>query len=232
MLILYLCDEMLICIFQLQISRTQTIIGQLHGDGVESTDRLAQLRRYAAIHNPHTSSKPPLEKLKPLKHRQVSIPGGHGESSRENKDMLFIGGPLGAKEKPAFTSEATERDRADLERLPPRKLNAAGIVKMYLNKSDIVGAVENPLYTTLSDGRGHTSSIMDSDSLIVQPLLKKNIGKKQLPAIETDNNGNKVKTTLPSIAQKKPVQREQFDVIVGNVSRCVGPDHVVESRVS
>lgn len=51
---------------------------------------------------------------------------------------------------------------------------AAGIVKMYIGSHELVGTVENPLYTTISDGRGH-SDPLDSDTLIVQPLLKRAI---------------------------------------------------------
>ena len=147
----------------------------------------------------------------------------------DDRDMLFISGPSGGKEKPAFSSGSTWRDRTDIDRLPAqKKLPAAGIVKMYLGGSDLVGTVDNSLYATLSD------NLLDSDSLIVQPLLKKTLGKRGLPAISTNNTGGKLSSSIASISShNRNTQREQFDVIVGNkLSRSVGTDHVVESRVN
>lgn len=147
-------------------------------------------------------------------------------------DSLFIGGTFGAKKKPTFSSGSTWRDRTDLERLPPRKMPTAGIVKMYLSNNELVGTVENPLYSSLSDGRGHSDSLMDNDTLIVQPLLKKKLCKQELPALAVDNSNSKVTATLTTITQSS-MSSEQFDVLLGNsMSHKLGQDHVVESRVS
>lgn len=226
--------------FQLQISRTQTTITRVHGDPIDPSDRVAQLRRYAATHNPHTAAKVLPEKLKPIKHRHVSIPGaGHGtqtDAATDEKDLLFIGGPLGHKDKPAFSSGSTWKDRSDVDRLVPRKLPAAGIVKMYLSNSEVVSTVENPLYTTLSDGRGHSDSVMDSDSLIVQPLLKKRISKPTLPSVSINKSvgdATDFSGTLTTIQHNKHFEGQDFDVMLGNSGpRGIGTDCVVESRVS
>ncbi|XP_045216677.2 bifunctional serine/threonine-protein kinase/NEDD4-like E3 ubiquitin-protein ligase isoform X2 [Mercenaria mercenaria] len=221
--------------FGLQISRSRTVIAPVPVDNNDPADRLAQLRRYAAIHNPTSSSgKGSIEKLRPIKNRHVSIPGVRAESPDDEKDQLCIGGALNPKDKPVFSSGSTWRDRTDLDRLAQRKMAAAGIVKMYIGNHELVGTVENPLYTSISDGRGHSDPI-DSDTLIVQPLLKKRVKHSEesinleLPSIainQTPRHG----TERTKLAENNLCnESEELDLTLTNTSRT---DKMIGTRVS
>ncbi|XP_060563463.1 X-linked retinitis pigmentosa GTPase regulator-like isoform X2 [Ruditapes philippinarum] len=222
--------------FGLQISRSRTIIAPVEPDTNDQSDRLAQLRRYAAIHNPGTTSgKTNMEKLRPIKPRHVSIPGVRAESPDEEKDQLCIGGAVNPKEKPVFSSGSTWRDRNDLDRLAPRKMAAAGIVKMYIGNHDLVGSMENPLYTSISDGRGHSDPILDSDTFIVQPLLKKKVKHSEesininLPniAINRTPRGGVTRSKLTETPMCN--DGEELDLTLTNTSRT---DKMIGTRVS
>lgn len=218
--------------FGLQISRSKTVIAPLQQDSNDSPDRLAQLRRYAAIHNPFTGKAG--EKLKPLQPRHVSIPGGRAESPDEDKEQLFIGGVLNSKDKPVFSSGSTWRDRADADRLASRKMAAAGIVKMYVGNHELVGTVENPLYTSLSDGRGHSDALGENDTLIVQPLLKKKVKTKEVStSLELPNLAiNQMAAenrNLGGIEEEHFKENEELDSSLTNHSRT---DKMIGTRVS
>ncbi|XP_052792899.1 uncharacterized protein LOC128226856 isoform X2 [Mya arenaria] len=230
--------------FGLQISKSQTVVAPLHGEIGEQADRLAQLRRYAATHNPQVSSRPSPDRLRPIKNRQVSIPGGRAESPGDERGQLFVGKSGGgtSKDKSGFSSGSLWKERDDMDRLGQRKIAAAGIVKMYLTRNEVVGTMDNPLYTSLSDGRGHSDPLLDSDSLTVQPLMKrvkhterhiKPIGI-ELPTIainHTPNAANMLSTrTLP---EKRTFEREELDLTLGNsTSRGISQESAGESRVS
>ncbi|KAL4228163.1 Ultraviolet-B receptor uvr8 [Mactra antiquata] len=215
--------------FGLQISRSQTIIAPVQMDSNDPSDRLSQLRRYAAIHNPQASGKSP-EKLRPIKNRHVSIPGIRSDSPDEDRDQLCIGGVLNPKEKPVFSSGSTWKDRGDLERLAPRKLAGAGIVKMHIGNHELVGTVSNqPMYTAMSDGRGHSDPLTDGDTLIVQPLLKKS----------KRGSGDTVSMELPSIAITRSVDKQATaniysgtDEMDNTLNETQGADKMIYTGVS
>lgn len=141
---------------------------------MENADRIAQLKRYAAMHNPHAmTSRGGADKLRPVKARHVSIPAGRTDSPNEEADKLCIGNSqLQGINKPSFSSGSAWRDKSDFDRLPNRKGVHAGIVKMYIKNNELVGAVEKPLYTSISDGSGHIDDFGVKDPLVVQSLLK------------------------------------------------------------
>ena len=147
-------------------------------DPLENADRIAQLKRYAAVHNPQTvinrgGEKP--EKLRPVKPRHVSIPTGRPDSPVDDMEKLCIGSPTHSNQKtPGFSSGSAWRDKTDFDKLPLtyRKGVTAGIVKMYIKNNEVIGTVEKPLYTSLSDGRGHVEDLNDKDPFTVQSLLK------------------------------------------------------------
>lgn len=217
----------------------------MHGDPNEPADRLAQLKRYAATHNPQVSSRTQPDRLKPIKGRHVSIPGGRTDGGGEEMDKLFVGTAAddGAKDKTSMGHGILWKEKGSLEWMGPRRMAAAGIVKMYINKGELVGTMENPLYTNLSDGRGHSDSLTDADSLMVQPLLKKKVSQPErpvktlgieLPSIafaQSPGGGNLLSTrTLP---EKRHVNTEELDFTLGNsTSRGLGQDRPVDSRVS
>lgn len=225
-----------IYLFQLQISRSRTIIAPVETETKDPSDRLDQLRRYAAIHNPTaTSGKSNLEKLRPIKSRHVSIPGVRAESPDEEKEQLCIGGALNPKDKPVFSSGSTWRDRNDLDRLAPRKMAAAGIVKMYIGNHDLVGSMENPLYTSISDGRGHSDPILDNETFIVQPLLKKKVNHSEesininLPNIAINRTPRGV-VNRPKLPENDVCNNnEELDFTLTNTSRT---DKMIGTRVS
>ena len=147
-------------------------------DPLENADRIAQLKRYAAVHNPQGIlnrgvDKP--DKLRPVKPRHVSIPTGRPDSPVDDVDKLCIGSPIQTTNKPpSFSSGSAWKDKNDIDKLPStyRKGVAAGIVKMFIKNNEVIGTVEKPLYTSLSDGRGHVDDLTDKDPFIVQSLLK------------------------------------------------------------
>ncbi|XP_052270574.1 uncharacterized protein LOC127871561 isoform X2 [Dreissena polymorpha] len=227
--------------FGLQISKTQTIVAPVHGDVTEPLDRLTQLRRYAAIHNPQTSSRTPPDRLRPIKNRQVSIPGGRAESPGDDKEQLFIGASAG---KPLFSSGSGWKDKSDMEKMVPRKMAAAGIVKMYISNNELIGTVENPLYSNLSDGRGHSDSLLDSDSLMIQPLMKKTIAPPEkpvrsigieLPSINFSQSSSSTSNVLTTrtVPESRHFDSEELDFALGSsTSRGIGKDRVIPPRVS
>lgn len=216
--------------FQLQISRSQTIIAPVQMDSNDPADRMSQLKRYAATHNPQSTGKATSEKLRPIKNRHVSIPGIRAESPDDERDQLYISGMLGPKDKPLFSSGSTWRDRNDLDKLAPRKIAAAGIVKMYIGNHELIGnTMKNPLYTTISDGRGHSDSLTDSDTLIVQPLLKRTKrGSSDSTSLELPN------IAIGQTASKQTnahlfTESEEIDT---SLTDAPGTDSMMHTRVS
>lgn len=202
-------------------------------DGYDPADRLAQLRRYAATHNPASSPwKGAADKLNPIKNRHVSIPGVRVDSPDDEKGQLCIGGPLNLRDKPVFSSGSAWRDRtSEMDRLPHRRMAAAGIVKMYISSHDMIGPVKCPLYTSLSDGRGHSEPLDEGETLIGQSLLKKKVKRSEeyssleLPSIAITQTAaeRSHKTKLTEI------NSEELDLTLTNTSRT---EKLMDTRVS
>ena len=198
-------------------------------DPMENTDRIAQLKRYAAMHNPQAmSTRGNTEKLRPMKARHVSIPTGRADSPVEEAGKLCIGNrsPLQGSNKPSFSSGSGWKDRNDLDRLQNKKGVHAGIVKMYIKNNEVVGAVEKPLYTSISDGSGHIEDFSVKDPFVVQSLLK-----NPMTLSEDDIN-----TGFPDIgiSATKGSKRRDKRKVDGTVSLPVTSrvEAAVDSRVS
>ena len=186
------------------------------------------------MHNPQVNSgRTGGEKLKPIKVRHVSIPAGRADSPVDDIENLCIGAPAPLSTNKLSGSQ-TWRDRSDCDPPPPRKV-AAGIVRMYITNNELLGSVENPLYSSLSDGRGNAGSLMDDDTLIVQPLLKK---KLKLPddtptGIELPKIANP--PNIDSLSKLKPkhplngLENEELDISIDETPR---NDSGLDSRVS
>lgn len=206
---------------------------------------MTQLRRYAATHNPSIGSsvKPPLggEKLKPIKTRQVSIPTGRPDSPKaEDIDKLYVGGPNAPPPQRKGAAGLTWNDRSDFERIPGgRKMAAAGIVKMYLSNSDVVGSIEHSLYSSINDRSNQGDPILEGDPFIVQSLLKSklktpNIDSEpssegvDLPKIATKNTSDGANERKERFREKMCIGNDDLDLSITNASKM---EHV-DSRVS